>query len=182
MAARGGRWLQGGIAAQGGENDAAWGQGELLHPQRLRKASCDTGERKKKRWVTMPHSFECDVSPDDTERRKQRYSPAALAIPPALLPRGAGTGCHRERLRAVAACSSAPRKKTDGVRVGETEHGTGRLRRQLHQVEGAASISNSPARPTWSHGGAGGRGCPAPCTATAQADSPPCPSFPLPPF
>lgn len=44
----GGRWLQGGIAAQGGENDAAWGQRELPHPQRLRKASCDAGEREKK--------------------------------------------------------------------------------------------------------------------------------------
>jgi len=43
----GGRWLRDGIAAQGGENDAAWGQRELPRPQHLRKASRFAGGGKK---------------------------------------------------------------------------------------------------------------------------------------
>lgn len=60
------------------------------------------------------------MSPADTERRKRRCNPHSHQPPAAHLCRAPQprASCPQGRLRAVAACSSAPRKATDGVSVG----------------------------------------------------------------
>lgn len=159
VAARGGRWLQ------GRDSGAARGQRELPCPQHLRKVSCDTGQRGKIEVHYIPDAFERDVSPGSMERRRQ-FSP-----PPSTPATGHGwVSCHREWVQVVA---PAPEHLDGSWMVSKAEQGTRCLGR--FQEAEAASIPNSLASPTWSHGRDGDGGHPSLCTIAPGAGSPQCP-------